>query len=81
MDNSHSVIDNIYPAIDGISNASEKDLPTFESTGSISDGDDEKNIDQQEYSTDEIILSANVRIRFIPNIIAQLLFLNIIKII
>ena len=70
MDNSHSVIDNIYPSIDGISNASEKDPPTSESTGSISDGDDEKNIDQQEDSTDGIILSTNVRITFILNIIA-----------
>ena len=83
MDNSHSVTDNIYPSIDGISNTMEKDLPASKSTGIISDGDDEKNTDHEEASsTDGIILSTNVRITlFIPNIIAQVLFYAVIKMI
>ena len=81
MDNSHSVTDNIYPSIDGISNTMEKDLPASKSTGIISDGDDdEKNLDQQEDSTDGIILSTNVLITFIPNIIVPTSVLIIIEI-
>jgi len=70
MDTSHSVTDNIYPSIEGISNSIEKDLSASESTGSISDDDyDERNLDHQEDFTDEIILSTNVRISLISNVI------------
>ena len=83
MDNSQSVTDNIYPSTDGISNSIEKDLPTSQSTGSISDGDDdERNLDHQEDSTSGIILPTNVRITFIPNILlTKFFFITIIKIV
>lgn len=75
MDNSHSVTDKIYPAIDGINNSIEKDLPASKSTDSITDGDDEeRNLDKQENSTNGIILSTNVRVIFILNIIDSVRF-------
>ena len=81
MDNSNSDTVKIYPPINGTSNSIEKDLPASKSTGSISDGDDdEKNLDQQEDSTDGVILSTNVLITFIPNIIVPSSVLIVIEI-
>lgn len=70
MDNSHFVTGKICQNQE-ISKNIEKDDPAFQSTtGSITDSNDERNLDHLEDSTDGIILSTNnVSITFIPNII------------